>query len=508
MLTRNQQERYLALNTVTQISDYTKQLTPYQPDTTGQVSPVFEMSEGNDLFCTPAGREYASILVGDHKETWAMDSRGFLEWLSRHFYESEGKAPTTQKLNEALRTLKGMAKFEGDTRDVHIRVAEDALTGNIYIDLADKDWRVIEVTQEGWSVIAGSDAPVHFERRRGMLALPEPQRGGTVAELRPFVNLGGEQDWVLLLAWLVAALRPRGAYPILALHGEQGSAKSTTARLLGSLVDPNEAPLRSEPRNERDLMIAATNKWLLTFDNLSHIPASLSDSLCRLSTGGGFATRELFTDREEAIFNAQRPIILNGIEEVATRNDLLDRSLVLYLPSIPEERRRSDVEMRNEFEQARPRILGALLDALSIALRNVEAVKLDKLPRLADFARWATAAEEGLGLTAGAFMAAYTNNRAEANELVLDTSSIGSAVLILMERHEELSLSAGELLQVLNKVAGNDTRKLRDWPRTAKGMSDALRRITTTLRAAGVRVEFGRRAGGTGKRLIQMEQVR
>jgi hypothetical protein len=478
-----------------------------QPDTAGQISPVFGMAESNEFFCTPGGRAYASVVVGEHVETWALKSRGFQEWLSRHFYESEGKTPTTQKLNEALRLLEGKAKFEGDTHEVHIRVAEDAQTGDIYIDLCDRDWRVVKVTREGWSVLPGGDAPVKFERRRGMLALPEPQRGGSVQELRPFVNLASEEDWMLLAAWAVAALRPRGPYPILALHGEQGSAKSTTARILCSLIDPNQAPLRSQNRSMRNFMIAATNKWLFTLDNLSQLTAEQSDFLCCLSTGGGYGVRELRTDTEEQIFDAQRPIILTGIEEVATRGDLLDRALVLYLPPISADRRRAEMELKREFEQARPRILGALLGAVSTALSKVETVELTERPRLADFAEWATAAESAFTTTPGAFMVAFGGNRVEANEIVLDSSPVGVAVLAYMQRHEVRVLTAGRLLEELNAVVKPEVRRRKGWPATARGMSGALRRITTSLLAAGVSVEMDIREGGTGRRLIRLESV-
>jgi hypothetical protein len=110
-------------------------------------------------------------------------------------------------------------------------------------------------------------------------------------------------------------------------------------RVLRALVDPNTAALRTTPRDERDLVIAANNGWLMALDNLSHLPDWLSDALCRLATGNGFATRELYTDAEEAIFATQRPIVKNGIEELATRGDLLDRSIVLYLPTIAEDQR-------------------------------------------------------------------------------------------------------------------------------------------------------------------------
>ncbi|HEY0322813.1 MAG TPA: hypothetical protein VGC66_17800 [Pyrinomonadaceae bacterium] len=478
---------------------------PSNADSKGQLSPVFELTQDAEFFHTPDGDAYASIPVKGHIETWALKSRGFKEWLSRRFFLSEGKIPSRQKIRDALGVLSGKAKFEGVEREVHIRLVEHA--GDIYLDLTDSTWRVVHISRDGWNVISASEAPVRFHRRHGMLALPEPVSGGSLDELRQFVNLGSEEDWVLLASWVVAALRPRGPFPILALHGEQGSAKSTTARLLCSLIDPNAAMLRSEPRGERDLMIAATNKWLVTLDNLSKITDRLSDSLCRLATGAGFATRELRTDTEEIIFNAQRPIILNGIEEVATRNDLLDRALVLYLPSIPEEKRRVEEEHKRAFEQARPRILGALMEALSTALSNIDSVQLDRLPRLADFAKWGTAAEPALGLGVGAFMAAYNSNRADANEMVLDSSSIGKSVLALMDSYDKLSVTSGELLRELNTVANTDTRKRKDWPGTPKGMSDALRRITTTLRAYGVQVQFGRREAGTGRRLIHLEKV-
>ena len=150
--------------------------------------------------------------------------------------------------------------------------------------------------------------------------------------------------------------------------GEQGSAKSTLQRVLRALIDPNKAPIRSLPRDERDLMIAATNGWCLAFDNLSHLQDWQSDALCRISTGGGFAARELYTDQDETILDVQRPVMLNGIEEVVTRNDLLDRSIIVYLPSIPPERRQPEKRFWREFEQARPAILGAILDAVSTAL--------------------------------------------------------------------------------------------------------------------------------------------
>src|SRR5262249_3288253 len=246
----------------------------------------------------------------------------------------------------------------GPEHPVYVRVAE--AEGKVYVDLADEHCRVVEVDPDGWRVLDRS--PVRFRRAAGMRALPEPVRGGTIEELRRLINVEDDRAWRLLVAWLLMAFSPRGPYPVLVLGGEHGSAKSWSANRLRELVDPNEAPNRAEPREPRDLMIAARNGWVLALDNISGLPTWLSDGLCRLATGSGFATRELHTDDDEVIFSATRPVILNGIGDVATRSDLIDRSLLLTLPAIPEARRRDERELLRAFAVVRPRILGALLD--------------------------------------------------------------------------------------------------------------------------------------------------
>src|SRR4051812_3384580 len=139
-----------------------------------------------------------------------------------------------------------------------------------------------------------------------MLPLPVPERGGSIDSLRPFLNLSSQNDFVLVVAWLCAALRPSGPYPLLAISGEQGSAKTVLSKMLRALVDPNSAPLRALPREERELFIAANNSHVLAFDNISRLRSWLSDALCRLASGGGFALRQLYTDHNEVLFDAAR----------------------------------------------------------------------------------------------------------------------------------------------------------------------------------------------------------
>jgi len=256
-------------------------------------------------------------------------------------------------------------------------------------------------------------------------------------------------------------------------------------------------------------MIAANNSSLLAFDNLSHVQNWLSDALCRLSTGGGFATRELYSDGEERLFDAMRPVMLNGVEALGMRSDLLDRCITVELPMIPEEKRRTEADLWRDFEPVRPRILGTLLDAVPEGIRNLETVRLDRLPRMADFARFAVASERALGLGAGAFMRAYADNREAANALALETAVIGPAVVELMETRDRWEGTPQDLLAALSAEPYTDgaTRNRQDWPKTPRGLSAALRRLAPNLRRLRIETTFVRKPGGNRSRMIFLERV-
>jgi len=451
------------------------------------------------LFHAPDDTGFADIPVDSHRETWPVRSKGFRRWLTRRFYQATSRAPNAQAMQDTLGLIEARAHFDAPEREVSVRIAVHA--GRLYLDLADSAWRAVEIGPEGWRIV---DAPpVRFRRASGMLPLPEPKRGGTVEALRPFLNVRSDGDFVLAVAWLLAALRERGPYPVLVLAGEQGAAKSTFAGLLRALVDPNTSPLRALPREDRDLFIAATNGFILAFDNVSSLRPWISDTLCRLATGGGFAVRQLYTDQDEVLFDATRPVILNGIEDMVTRPDLADRGIFFTLDPIPEGHRRPERALWAEFEQERPRILGALLDVVVHGLKWLPSTNLDRLPRMADFALWATACEGALW-NAGTFMNAYEVNRDEAVASVVDADPVASAVRVLMTEQPEWAGTATGLLSALGKVTEEAVRKAKTWPTTPTVLSGRLRRAATFLRQLGVQVEFDIREGRNRARMIRI----
>jgi hypothetical protein len=453
------------------------------------------LDAGAELFRTPEGHAFATVPIDDRRETWPLRTRTVRTWLARLYYEAEESAPGSQGVQDALGVLEGKALFDGAEHPVHLRTAER--DGALYLDLADPEWRAVEVAPDGWRVVAAP--PVRFRRSRGMLPLPTPVSGGSLEELRAFLNYASEDDFRLMIAWLVMALRPAGPYPVLALHGEQGSGKSTTAEALRTVIDPNEALLRPPPRDERDLVIAGSNGRVVALENLSHISQWISDALCRISTGSGFGTRELYTDADEALFSVQLPIVLNGIVEVVTSGDLQDRSIVLMLPTIEEYA--SEDDLWDAFELAHPRILGALLGVVSEAMRREPAIKLDEPPRMADFAQWTAAAAPALGWDAGRLLDAYASNRARANETTLDASPL-VAPLRELGRYEG---SATDLLAELTEIAGDGIARAKVWPKSPSALSGALRRLAPNLRRADppLEIEFDRE-GKVGRRVIRV----
>jgi hypothetical protein len=431
------------------------------------------------------------------RQSFPVRSKAFRHRLVNEYRcRTEGRVPNSEALSAALNAIEGAAVHDGPERQVYTRVAGTG--GRVYLHLGDAEAAVIEIDAAGWRPCP--NPPVRFRRPAGMAPLPVPRPGGDLAGLRRFVNVPDDEAFALVLAWLSGVFRPDGPFPVMALLGEQGSAKTTTARVLKRLTDPSAAAVRSEPRDARDLMIQARNGWVLAFDNLSGLPVWLSDALCRLATGGGFSTRELYTNDDEVIFDAKRPLVVNGIEDFVTRADLLERSLLVRHPPITEERRRPESEFWAEFDAVHPALLGALLDRVSAGLRELPTVRLARLPRMADFAIFAAACERGCG-DGGRFLDAYADNQAGAHEQALDASPLPAALLAVMEGRESWEGTPAELFAALGRHA--PTPAPPGWPKGANALTNRLRRLAPNLRRVHrLHVEDGRQAGGRsgGKR--------
>lgn len=449
------------------------------------------LEAGAEHWRDSAGHTYLTVEIGDHLEHYRLPSNGAADYMRNLYYSTEKASLTSQALHEATALLCTLGRLEGKTHLVGLRVLHTQ--GRTYVDLGDPMWRVVEVTSDGWRCISSQESPVRFVRSQGMLPLPTPEQGGTLSDLRRFVNVD-DAAFLLCVSWLLGALSGIPPFPLLALGGEEGSGKSTIASVLKHIVDPHWADRRRPPRSEHDLFIAAQSSRILILDNLSAIPEWLSDALCTIATRGTFATRTLYTDGEETLLQAQRSVIINGIPDLLARPDLAERALTVTLRRIPSTERRPEAELWQALEAARPLLLGALLDALSVALRRLPETSLTHAPRLADFARLVVAGESALPWAAGDFLKTYGRMQTDAAMLLLDDEPVAEVLRQFLDETGQWSGTVKDLLQSLNDLLPLSSRPPQNWPTTPKALGSQIRRLSAALAKSGYHVTHLRRS--------------
>lgn len=451
-----------------------------------QLDLLLEIGSRHKLFRDPGGDTFAQLMHDGHLEVHAIESKGYREHLAGEYYAITAKGCSRKVMVDALDTLAAQARFAGETRPVWLRTAHDQ--GAVVIDRGDPDWSEIYVDRTGWEV--GPGGGVAFRRPHRMKPLPLPDESVTPAEgfarLWKYANVK-PADRVLVAAFILGAFKPQGPYPLLMVSGEQGTGKSTFSRLLKRLIDPSAAPLRQPPKEPRDVLVAALNTWLLCLDNLSWLPPDLSDTLCRISTGGAISERTLHTNLAETLVEVQRPVVMNGIEELATRPDLAQRGIHVELE--PVSRVLPEAKLFRDFDADAPAIFGALLTALAVCVGTHEGVKLDPMPRMADFAQWAAAGMTTLGFQTSDFLAAYHANQDAGLKQGLDSSPVGRAVVEFMATRNEWRGTASELLASLRDLADANDVRSRQWPKVPRALSAALTRLAPALRSAGIHRE-------------------
>lgn len=436
-------------------------------------------------------------LVNELQETYRLISPRFKTWLVASFYETTAKAARDQSVREALTVLDGLAINRADKKTTFTRVAQ-LDDGAIYVDLAQQGSSLAAKIEAGhWSLVQQHD--VRFLRPESMRPLPAPvvQPSISIEDLWRFVNVP-DNARLLVLAWLLECLRPEGAFPVLEILGEAGSAKSTTQRYLRMLIDPNASNLRSPPKTVEDLFVSAGVNWLVSFENVSHLSAPLQDGLCVLATGGGYAKRKLYSDGEESVINVMRPVVLNGISACVTAHDLIDRSICIEPQRI--QVRREDVQLEREFDEAYPALLGSLFQLMAYTLQALPETQLPPSEniRMAGFARLGVAMERVLNAPQGEFLRQFHAARSESISRTIDSSPVAIAVIDWFENQarqgREMPVKTLFIEVERYKPLGADA-----WPRTAKGFGDALRRAATSLRYVGIEVKSLGKIGSTVK---------
>lgn len=403
--------------------------------------------------------------------------------LARRYFEKHDAVPASQALADACTVLEGYASQEV-ARPLHLRVA--ACADRVYLDMADPPAdRVVVIGGGTWDL--GTSAPVVFRRTALTAPLPEPQRAGNLDLLWNYVNVT-ERDRAVLLAALVAALvQPEAPHVILGLLAEHGSAKSTTTRLLVSLIDPSIAPLRMPPRDIDNWATAANGSWVVAVDNMSGVAPWFSDALCRAATGDALPKRRLYTDDDLAVLKFRRCVILNGIDLGGLAGDLSDRLALVDLKRITAKGRRDEAELAAAWEQDRPAILGGLLDLCAEVHQRLPNLRLPHgLPRMADFAKVLAGVDQ---ITGSEGLAHYLDR---ATRLAADSVASDTFVSELQrQRYTADQQPAAQILEEITRAAAvtADWRAPRDWPKKARQATSLLTRHAPALRSLGWSIE-------------------
>ncbi len=457
-----------------------------KPSCADQLMQIFEASD-LALFHDQFQEAYAWVPFDGRRDVVKLRSKKFREWIAHRLWLKERRIPTSEGLQSVVNVLSARARFEAPEHRLWNRVAWHE--GVLWYDLGDA---AVRLTSAGWSIL--ENPPLLFQRYAHQRPQVRPIPGGDLRRLLQFVHIPGGDTGLspaqlLFLVSSVVMIVPTIPHPVLCVHAEQGSGKTTLFKVTRELVDPSHTPTLGPQDSLREFVQVASHHWALFLDNLTTLPDWLSDAICRCVTGEGFSKRELFSDDEDVLYSFLRCVGLNGINLVPSKPDLLDRAVILPLERIPDRQRRTEHEFWNEFQAEKPHLLGALFTVTCQAMALFDRVQVSRYPRLADFAHWGAAVARALGSSERGFLEALeANTRAQTSE-ALEASPVAQALLKLMEGQTSWVGTPQELLKKLDQVAdeaGVD-RKSRHWPKDARWVWRRIKEVLPNLLAVGLK---------------------
>jgi len=455
------------------------------------------------LFQDEFGEPFAWLPVKDHREICCIRGKRFKRWASHLFWVKEKNTPSPTAISSALNTLEGMATEDGEKFTLHNRTAHHS--GTLWYDLSNEQWEAIRIDDRGWELVTAP--PILFQRYSHQAPQVYPIKGGNVRDLLQFIRLAKKEQEVLLLVTLVASFIPDFPHPVFILYGDQGAAKTTLSKVLRHIIDPSQIKSLSMPNAPQELAQLLSHHYSAFFDNLSGLPEWASDALCRAVTGDGSSKRELFSNDEDVLYKFQRIIALNGINIVASKPDLLDRSILFKLERIPKRERKTEQAFWEEFDAALHGILGGIFKALSKAMDLRPGIKLQEAPRMADFTLWGCAIADAIGYTPREFLDAYYTNINEQHEEAIHENPVATVIMLLMEKDPQWEGTPTELLNCIEKIATEQKISInaKTWPKAPQSLTRRLNEVKTNLAEVGIQIET--KKGSNGRRTIAIEKA-
>jgi hypothetical protein len=455
------------------------------------------------MFKDQYGTAYAQVHIADHDEIIRIESSKFKRYLARLFYDRNGnKVVNADAINNAVQVIQAKAEYEGQTISLSLRVAWH--NRDICYDLSDEKWQFIKISQHNWELMDNTPCPMFI--RYNQTSQVEPDRNyehNIFDRFLKLTNLKEHHDRILIKVYIISLFIPDIPHAMLILHGEKGSAKSTLQTLIKLLVDPGKPILLTIYNDVKEFIQQLAHNHIVFYDNLKHAPKWLSDEACKAVTGIGSTKRKLYSDDDDIVYEYRRCLGFSGINISLTEPDALDRSMMIELQRIRKENTKQDADIVAEFLELRPKLLGYIFDILVKALQIKPTVKLNDLPRMADFAMWGEAIAQAMGYKDLEFIHAYYDNIGKQNIEAIDNHPLGQAVArFIGEQQEFLKGSPLEILDQLEVFAHNTKIKTdhRLWPKAANSLTRRLNQIRSSLlEGLGIDVQITRVTDIKGK---------
>lgn len=443
-----------------------------------------------EVFRDPDGVPYATISINGHHENLRIQSSAFKNFVIKVVYDKSQKPPTKTQLENIIAIFTTQALFDAACIEVYLRAAH--IEDKIYIDIGDKDWKVLMISPKEIKVLESKLSPVKFKRFRHMkeLVFDLGARMSDIKLLWNFIPIVAE-DVDIMESHVALLLIPDIPYAILVVHGDQGSGKSFSLKLMRQLIDPSSLKLLSMAKDKTELYQQLAHHYLPIFDNVTSITKEYSDLFCKVVTGEGFSKRQLYTDDEDVIYNYIRKLGFNGINLAGEEPDFLDRSVTVHLSRISRTSRRTESEILELFEKDRPKITGAMFKIIQKTLPLVKMMRNEMkiLPRMADYTIWCEAAAVAMGKEKGIFTQAYFNKIEMLNKEAIEAQPLAVSLMEFMGDKNEWEGTASELLSKLEEIAG--TLKIStkvNWPAAPSALGKKLREIQANLDDEGIKI--------------------
>jgi len=475
-----------------------------EENTKSQITRLIESSKNyvNEVFRDQFDIPYAAIKKSENcLEVVPLKSRKFKSFLAQVMFECEGRV-NNEALNSVILVLESDA-FNKKFRELHNRVGRQG--NSILFDLGDDKWRFIKITSEGWKV---KNEPLIFFRRyrhqRPIFNLYISNREYRLDDFINLINVKKEEDKLLLKAYIVSLLIPDIPHPVLIIYGEKGSAKSMAFKLIRSLIDNSATLILSLPNDKSEFVQQLSHNYLAFYDNVGKLSNWQSDILCRAVTGEGFSKRQLYTDDEDVIYSYRRCIGLNGINIPAIQPDLLDRSIIIEFNRIKKSERKKEEEIWELFGNMKGDVFNEILNILAKAMKIKEKIKLENLPRMADFCEWGESISQAMGNSPMKFYYTYMRNIGRQSREAIEGNPLGLAILQAINSQGCLEGTPSEVYEELNEIGENlKLTKERDWPKASNALTRKLNIIKSNLEELGIEVTTGK----SGERYIKIRRV-